>query len=287
MKIIYKSLSCKLCGSEDLIRFGSYHGVQRWWCKSCLHKFADNGSLPHMKVPINKVAISIGAYYEGRSLGTIPRIMHQLYGSFVAKSSVYYWINRFLKIAMIEADKAKIKNIGDTWIVDKKTIKIGGKRYWVIDVIDIDTRFLLTTQLSDSHTVSDIKRVLESARDKAGKVPRQVLTDDWKGYSDGVEQAYGAESVNIRIKTLKGNVDIAKLSEYSYNILKDRNKIIDRLKSKDHARLILEGWRIHYNYFRWQTALNGKTPGEVAKSNFKYHSWPELVHQARLETLVN
>ena len=35
---------------------------------------------------------------------------------------------------------------------------------------------------------------MERARDRAGKIPDKVLTDGWKGYMDGIELAYGADS---------------------------------------------------------------------------------------------
>jgi tRNA(Ile2) C34 agmatinyltransferase TiaS len=34
---------CKNCGSTAVVRFGTYKGVQRYWCKTCKRKFkADN-----------------------------------------------------------------------------------------------------------------------------------------------------------------------------------------------------------------------------------------------------
>lgn len=33
---------CKYCGSPNVVKFGTFEGVQRYWCKNCERKFADN-----------------------------------------------------------------------------------------------------------------------------------------------------------------------------------------------------------------------------------------------------
>jgi transposase-like protein len=235
-----------------------------------------------MRTPFDQVASAIGMYYEGRSLNDIPRIMYQQRGSVVTSASVYKWVKRFSKIAVGEADKTKV-NVGDTWLADEKAVKIGGKSYWLIDIIDADTRFLLATKLSHGRSIDDIKHVMEAARDKAGMVPKQVLTDGWKGYLDGIELAYGADVKHVRTIPFDNEIDSTRLAEYWHETLKDRSKLMCRLKNRDHAQLILDGWLVHYNYFRLQEALNGKTPAEVAKANFKYHSWLDLVYQSKSE----
>jgi transposase-like protein len=276
-------LTCKLCGSQNIIRFGHYRGIQRWWCKDCRRKFADNDALPDMRMPTDQVALAVGMYYEGRSLNVIPRLMYQLQHSLVTHTSVKKWVTLLSKMGVAEADKARV-NAGDLWFGYEKSIKIGGRNYWTIDIIDTNTWFLLATRLSGSRSIDDIREIMEIARDRAGKVPEQVFTDRWKGYLDGIELAYGADVRDIStIRSGDRNVYL-KLAESWQRTLKDRDKIINRLKNKENACLILNGWSVHYNYFRIHEALNGRTPGEAAKSNFQYRSWADLVHQSRTET---
>jgi transposase-like protein len=275
MKIIYESLNCKLCGSSNIIRFGCYRGIQRWLCKDCRHKFADNDALPGMRMPSNRVASAIGMYYEGRSLNVIPGLVFQQTNSYVTKASVHKWITRFSEIAVSEAKKTRVV-VGDSWIANESVIRIGGQNYWLIDIIDSETRFLLATQISSGRSSGDIKTIMEIARAKASKSPRQVITDGWRGYLNGVELAYGADVKHIQsISGDKANFSL--LDEYWYNTFKDRTKIMSRLRNKEHAQIILDGWLVHYNYFRLQDALHSRTPGDLAKADFKYHSWTDLV----------
>jgi transposase-like protein len=283
LKIILETVTCKLCGSENVIRFGHYKGIQRWKCKDCRHKFADNNALPGMRIPYGRVATAIGAYYEGRSLSSIPEVMYQLCGSFVTKASIDKWVNRFSKLAIAEAGKTKI-TVGDTWLASENAIKVCGRSFWVIDIIDMETKFLLATRLSYGRAIGDIEYVMEAARDKAGKIPVRIFTSDWKGYSNGIEIAYGGDVEHILNISSESHTGFGRLAEYWHNTLKARNKVLGRLKNDTHAQLVLDGWLVHYNYFCIQEALNGRTPAEVARSHFKYHNWLDLICQSKTDT---
>jgi transposase-like protein len=54
---------CKNCGSKNIVRFGHYRGVQRWWCKDCKRKFIHNDALPKMKTPVIQVASALSSFY--------------------------------------------------------------------------------------------------------------------------------------------------------------------------------------------------------------------------------
>jgi transposase-like protein len=277
-----ESITCKLCGSENVIRFGHYKGIQRWKCKDCRHKFADNNALPGMRIPHERVATALGAYYMGRSLNSIPEVMYQLCGSFVTKASIDKWVARFSKLAIAEARKTTV-TVGDTWLASENAVKIGGKSYRAIDIIDNETRFLLATRLSYGQAIEDIAYILQAARDKAGKVPEKVLTNDWKGYSNGIELAYGSDAEHILKVSPGRKTDFSRLTEYWHNTIKARGKVLSRLKNNAHAQIVLDGWLVHYNFFSIQEALNGRTPAEVARSNFKFHTWLDLICQSKSE----
>jgi hypothetical protein len=56
------------------------------------------------------------------------------------------------------------------------------------------------------------------------------------------------------------------------------------LKDIKSARLITEGWLLHYNYLRPHEALKGKTPAEVAGVNYPYRNWQEIVAKREVIT---
>ncbi len=62
---------CKYCGSEGVVKFGTYKGVQRYWYKVCKRKFKADDTLFHMKTPANQVSSALNMYYEGMSIKAI------------------------------------------------------------------------------------------------------------------------------------------------------------------------------------------------------------------------
>ena len=57
---------CKYCGGYNIVKFGHFKGIQRWWCKDCKRKFVDNDAL------LKRQEYYYGrlAYYSSRSIPT-------------------------------------------------------------------------------------------------------------------------------------------------------------------------------------------------------------------------
>jgi transposase-like protein len=278
---------CKFCNSAHVVRFGHRKGVQRWWCKTCKRKFVDNKAMPGMKTPTEQIGSAVNTYYEGLSLNAVRRNLQQTYNNYPSDSTVYEWITRYTKEALKEADKIH-PQVGGQWVVDETVVhrNWGGKkrRLWLIDIIDTDTRFLLATKLSRNRAKEDIKTLMEKAKEKAGKSPKEVWSDGWGGYRDGIELAFGADTKHV-VTTPFGDADSSStLTERWHGTLKDRTKVMRGLKTKETAQLILDGWLIHYNYFRPHEGLDGKTPAEKSNVQLPFKNWLDVV-QAQNVTL--
>lgn len=65
----------------------------------------------------------------------------------------------------------------------------------------------------------------------------------------------------------------------AYGTLKDRTKVLRGFKTIETAELILDGFLIHYNFFRPHMTLHNKTPAEVAGIRTPYKTWTDLVRQ--------
>ncbi len=71
---------------------------------------------------------------------------------------------------------------------------------------------------------------MKEAKDKADKSPKQILTDGWKGYIDGIEQAYGADCKHVLTTPFGNKDDSSSVLERWHGTLKDRTKILRGLK---------------------------------------------------------
>ena len=46
-----KVIACKYCGSNAVVKFGSYKGIPRYWCKSCQRKFKADDTMFKVTYP--------------------------------------------------------------------------------------------------------------------------------------------------------------------------------------------------------------------------------------------
>lgn len=166
-------MNCKYCQSEHIRKYGTYKGIQRYYCNDCKRKFVSGDTIPKMQNSTKVIADSLNMHYEGMSLNEIRRNFIQQDNNYVSKVTPYNWEKRFTMIAQKEAEKYTPK-VGDTWESDETVIhnNFGGKkkRLWLIDILDRDTRFILATKLSYNRNKNDIRLAMEQAR-KVGVNP--------------------------------------------------------------------------------------------------------------------
>ena len=275
MRVPYFDITCKYCGSHNVIKYGTFRGRQRFWCKDCKRKFAGNDALPNMQTPIEQVGTAIGMYYEGQSLNSITRLFTQIYNSYPSDSTVYRWISRFTRRAVVQAKNYK-PVVGDVWVADETVLDIDGRNVWFWDIIDTKTRFLLASHLSKTRTTKDAQKLMELASKRAGKTPKVILTDKLRAYLDGIELTFGADTKHIQSKpfTVENSTN---LIERFHGSLKDRTKVMRGLKDIKSAKLITDGWLLHYNYLRPHESLSGKTPAQMAGVKYPYRNWRDIV----------
>ena len=268
-------IRCKYCGSPDVIRYGTFREIQRWWCKKCQRKFADNDALPEMKTPIRQISSALSMYYRGVSLDDIRDHLDQQYDNQPSSSTVYEWVTRFSAEASNKA-RDYTPNVGDVWLADETVLKIGGKSVWFWDLIDVKTRFLLSSHMSYRRTTQHARALVEKASKRANKTPKVIITDKLYAYLDGIELAFGADTEHIQSKGFRVQPN-TNLLERFHGTLKARTKVMRGLKTMDSAKIISEGFIIHYNFLRPHMTLKGKTPAIVAGLKLPFKTWIELV----------
>lgn len=277
IKVPYSVVRCKFCGSAKVIKYGRYKDVQRLYCNDCKRKFVDNNAIPKMQTPTETVSDALNMYYEGMSLNEIRRNFIQQDNNYISKVSPYNWVKRFTELAKKEADKYK-PDVGGIWIADETVLSINGRNVWLWDLIDTKTRFLLASHLSYTRTTRDAQIIMQKAYKRAGKYPRIIYTDKLRAYLDGIERAYGAET-----KHVQGNpFDVqsnTNFIERFHSTLKERTKVMRDLKSMKTAKEFIDGWLIHYNFFRPHMSLRDKTPAQVAGIQFPFHNWKDITEQ--------
>ncbi|MFZ7131878.1 MAG: IS6 family transposase [Eubacteriales bacterium] len=165
--------------------------------------------------------------------------------------------------------------IGDTWIADETAIKFNNQLYWLWDIIDKETRFLLASYLSEHRGTHEAQRLMELAAKRARRIPKTVITDKLAAYLDGIEITFGADTDHIQSSPFASE-DSTNAIERFQGTIKERTKVIRGFKTFETALIIIDGFLIHYNFFKPHLSL-GKTPAEQAGLKLPFKTWTEFV----------
>jgi transposase-like protein len=266
---------CKFCESYRVVKNGKRQGTQYWLCRDCGRGFVNNQALPKMKFPVDTVAAAVFQYYSGASLNEIRNTVERSCNTRPAYSAIYNWTARLTGTARNEARKYR-PAVSGIWIADETIMGVGGEVYRLFDIIDSQTRYLIATRLSATRTAQDIKILMAAAAEHSGRIPEVIITNGWRGYVDGVGMAFRAGAGHVSDKPLVAR-DSSGWIKLFHDSLKDRNRVMRDFRKPETANLIIEGWLIHYNYFRPNAALNNRTPAEAAGIRFIYGKWLDVL----------
>ena len=274
---------CKYCQSpEAVVKFGTFEGIQRYWCKRCRRKFVATDTLPKMKTSQNIIASALGMYYGGMPLDSIQRQLQQEHGIYMSEAGIYNWVIRFSKEA-IKRSKDYHPDVGRVWVADETMLDVGGRKIWFWDIIDIKSRYLLASRLSTTRGTQDAMILMKQAADRAGKVPRCVITDKLAAYLDGIELAFGADAKHIQSKpfTVENSTNII---ERFHGTLKDRTNVIRGFKNMEAAKILTDAWLVHYNFFKEHETLGNIPPAQkMGKTPFK--NWADVLELTKRDML--
>ena len=270
-------IKCPRCGSLDIAKYGIREGVQEYICLKCHRKFHAKDAPLGMRTPIEQIGASLNLYYTGSSLTDIANHLSQTYNNPVSRTSIYAWLMKYSERALKLLEPLQ-PMVSDVWIADETAIKFGDKLYWIWDIIDRDTRFLLASYLSPNRGTREARILMELASERAGKAPAWIITDKLKAYIDGIELVFGAETKHLQ-STPFAKTDSTNIIERFQATVKERTKVLWGFKTVPTARLILSGFGVHYNFFRPHLSLGNRTPAEVAKIQSPVKNWIELVRR--------
>ncbi len=268
---------CKHCGSTNVRKYGTYKNNQYYFCNDCKRKFANPDAIPKMQATTKAIADVLNMYYEGLSEAEIRRNLIQQDGSYISTGSIYNWVKRFSEMAIMEAGKYK-PDVGGVWVADETMVDIDGRNVWFWDIIDTKTRFLIASHMSFTRTTKDAEALMKQAYQRTGKIPRVIYTDKLAAYLDGIELTFGADTTHKQGSPFDVEVN-TNLIERFHGTIKNRTKVMRGLHTVESARLFLDGWLVHYNFFRPHMSLRDMTPAQVAGICFPFRNWKDITEQ--------
>lgn len=268
---------CKYCESENVRKYGKYKDTQYYYCNDCKRKFSNIDAIPKMQYSTSKVADAISMYFEGMSLKEIRRNFIQQHNDYISDVTVLNWVNRFTDLVVDESNK-HVPNVGSVWVADETVIDVDGKNIWLWDIIDTKTRFLIATHMSYTRTSKDAEQLMRQAYERTGKIPRIIYTDKLRAYLDGIESVFGADTTHKQGAPFDVENNTNHIERF-HGTLKSRTKVMRGLRTMESARKYLDGWLVHYNFFRPHMSLNDLTPASVAGIKSPFRNWKDVCEQ--------
>jgi putative transposase len=277
MAEITKQVTCKYCGSEAIVKYGSYKGIPRYYCKICRRKFKADNNPFNMRVPIEYISSALNMYYTGSSIDDIRDHFKQESGYYPSKHVIYNWIEKYTELARNQFQDAKPK-VGGEWQVDETVLRLDKKKkIWYFDCIDTHTKYLLASRASYSRTTKDAQLLIDRAIKTAGKNPRTIVTDRLPSYLD---VRYGKDTEHRQgspFRFKETGESTAQIERF-HGTIKDRTKVMRAFRNFETMLQFMDGYLIYYNFFRPHEAFkSGKTPAEFAGIDYKIKNWRDLV----------
>jgi len=272
---------CSCCHSDRIVKRGvrkNKRGLtQIFWCKSCNKRFVVDLGFSRMKASPQAITAALDLYFKGISLRSITDHLKQFYGLKVNCSTVLRWIHRYIKL-MSEYVKELMPQVSDKWHADETTINVNGHYRWLWNLMDSETRFLLSSKLTQTRREHEATNLFLEGRLRSDRAPNLVVTDGLLSYEGAFRNAFPKGTRHLCSPRFIDRTN-NNLVERLHGTVKDRTKVMRGLDQDLPTNKIVEGFNVYYNFIRPHKALNGKTPAQVAKLDMglEGNRWRSLI----------
>ena len=171
--------------------------------------------------------------------------------------------------------------ISDVWHVDEMKIKAGGKWKWLWNVMDEESKYLISQMVTDNRKVGDSKAVFKQARDNSkDQQPKFMITDGCHSYKSSITSEL-PETSHIQLKSIRdkrtNNNDIERLN----GTVRDRIKTMRGMYGLKTSENLMDGFSNYYNHIKIHSTLE-TTPAIASgiKGNLEGNRWEQLINSA-------
>jgi len=267
---VLNAQACRFCGSEKIIkksiRHNKYGDLQRYLCKTCGKRFVINLGFEKMHASPQAITGAMQLYFTGESFRNVQRFL-KLQGVNVVHQTVYNWIQKYVGLMNKYVEQLQ-PQVGNAWRTDELYLKVKGDMKYLFALMDDETRFWISQQVSEHKGTSDVKPMFREGQRIAGKNPTAIISDGAYNFAEATTGVFWNRNLprseqvkHIRDITFDGERHNNKMERMNGEI-RDREKTMRGIKKTNSP--ILTGYQIFRNFVRPHEALEGKTPSEAA-----------------------
>jgi len=226
-----------------------------------------------------QIGAAVDMYFDGLSYRRTAENLGEHLGRQTEPMTVYRWVQGLSRKADDVVKDVKL-DTGPEWVADELQVTVGGEKYWLFNVMDAKSRVVLSAYLSPTRTTRAAATALALARERANNPPKEVKTDGLRSYREAVPRTFPTAMVkHVVSKGIRAEIN-NNLSERLQGTVRDRDKTLRGLKTRESGQTYIDGLVTHYNYFRPHEGIEGKRPAEKAGAELPFEGWADV---ARME----
>ena len=164
-----------------------------------------------------------------------------LFGRPTAVGTVFGWVKDQTDKAKSVVDDIKVET-GPEWVADELAVKLNGRQYWIFNVMDAKTRFVLAAYLSPERTTRAAQTAMAMARDRSANAPsvskdrRPPVISGW--VSETPSRRIRSSTSSVRVYGLKSTTTCPNGCKAHSR----PDKTLRGLKKRDSGQAYIEGW---------------------------------------------
>ena len=279
-------LKCPDCKCEQYTRYGTYRGKsgdkQLFKCKKCSRRFRDNLGFEYRHTAPIYITLTLMLYGMAMSVNKIQMTLGHL-GVHVHVDTITRWLEHYVGLVGGYTNTLRPPCIGNKWGCDEKQQNVNGMDWWIMAVMDLGTRFVLSWDTSPTKLKYDAIPLLRAARDTANKIPRIFVTDGLDRYEIAFKKVFnklkGLKSIQIRDIHIRNLICNTNTQERLNGEFTDRFDPARGIKKEDSV--IFSIAILHHNYIKPHSGINNKTPAEAAGIDIQgTDRWLSLIQNA-------
>lgn len=252
---------------------------QRYVCKGCTKTFIEEKDFERYKGNGKITTMILDLYFKGISLRGIQDHIKQFYDMNLDHSNI---LRRIQKYSVIIDNYVKTLKpaVADVWNHDEMKIQAGGKWKWLWNIMDEETKYLITTKVSTKAKISDSRKFFAQAKEQAGKEPTFLLTDGRHPLTLSIEKEMPS-TLHVRLTSLtdkrQNNQNIERLN----GTVRDRIKTMRGFDNEETAGIMTSAYRNYYNFIKVHGTIN-TTPALKAKIgvDLEGNKWMSLIKKS-------
>ncbi|MDE1830264.1 MAG: DDE-type integrase/transposase/recombinase [Thaumarchaeota archaeon] len=176
------------------------------------------------------------------------------------------------------------------WHIDETIVNVRGSKMakgnydWLWNLMDNETRFILSSQIHKTRHTNDARQVLQEAKKKADRYPAIVVSDSHGSYVNAVKKEIhrlaSPQPQHLQVSPIKDGMENMPIERW-HNTLKQRTKVMRGMHNSETAQNLANGFVLYYNFIRNHSSLN-MTPAERADIDLKLgeNRWSSLIKKS-------